>query len=117
MKFQFTTSATMKPHNSKKWWIDSGIIRPVTIQAENINDALKQYQTIVKDRFYVDVSDNAIKHKNKMYIDTKNGETIQTGYVITGSTEFEQDNPHKWITQYIDLWVTINILTNPFTEI
>lgn len=109
------TATTMKPHNNKKWWIDSGIIQPVTVKAENINDALKQYQTIVKDKFYIDISDNALKHKNEMFVDTKQGETIQTGYVITGKYEFDNDYG-KFVQQYIDLWVTINIITNPFTE-
>ena len=48
-----------------------------------------------------------------MYIDTVDGDVKQVGFVITGKTEFENDN-HKWSTQYIDLWV--NIITVVDTE-
>ena len=30
MLYQFKTTATMKPYNNEKWWIDSGIIRDIT---------------------------------------------------------------------------------------
>jgi hypothetical protein len=39
-----------------------------------------------------------------MYIDTTTG-TKQTGYVITGSTDFDKD--YKWYKQFIDIWVEI----------
>ena len=50
-----------------------------------------------------------------MYIDTKDG-AKQIGYVITGKTEFDNDR-RGWVTQYIDLWVTIQILQDAFTEV
>lgn len=85
----FKTTATMKPHNNKKWWIDSGIVREIHITAEN-----------------------AIKNKSEMYIDTATGESKQVGYVITGKTDFEDRDNYKWSTQYIDLWVTILTVTD-----
>ena len=41
-----------------------------------------------------------------MYVDTKDGNTKQIGYVITGKTEFN-DNYYRWVKQYVDLWVRI----------
>lgn len=38
----FQTSATMKPYNNKKWWIDSNFIRDKSIKAENLAAALVQ---------------------------------------------------------------------------
>lgn len=113
MLYQFETTATMKEYNRRKWWIDPDIIQEITTEAAAMGEALKKYQEAVKDRVNVDISDSAIKHKNAMYQDTGNGETVQVGFVITASTEF--DNDHRgWVKQYIDLWVTIKTVSNPF---
>ena len=116
MLYQFKTFATMKPYNDKKWWIDSGIIREITIKAATMGEALQQYREAVKDKYYIDISDNAIKNKNAMYQDTKSGEAVQVGFVLTASTEFD-DNYQRWVKRYIDLWVTVQTLTNPFQEV
>lgn len=113
-KFQFNTYATMKPHNAKKWWIDSDIVSPLTVDAENITETLKKYQITLKEKYCVDISNNAIKTAQPMYIDDNDGNAIQTGVVITAKTEFLDDNRHKWTTQYIELWASINILQNAF---
>ena len=107
MTFIFKTTTTMKEYNSRKWWIDSDIVREIRITAENIRAALGQYREIVAEKHYITISDNAIKNKNPMYIDTPNGEPKQIGYVITGKTDFEDRDNYKWSAQYIDLWVTI----------
>ncbi len=108
--YLFKTTATMKDKDRGKWWIDGNIINDKYVHAETIQDALKQYADIVDD--YVSISNNAIKNKQPMYIDTKDGKTQQVGYVITGKTPF--DNGHgKWIEKYIDLWIDISILTIP----
>lgn len=113
MLYQFKTTATMKPYNNKKWWIDSGIVREITIEADTITAAVKEYQKEVHDRFYIDISDNAIKTKAPMYRDTKTGEPVQVGFVITASTDFDNDR-RGWVKQFIDLWVDVNIISNPF---
>lgn len=111
-KYIFKTTATMKEYNNKKWWIDSDIIREIRIESENIKTALEQYREIVADKYYIYISENAIKNKSAMYVDTKDGEAKQVGYVITGKTEFEDRENYKWSTQYIDLWVTILTITD-----
>ena len=113
MFYQFKTIATMKPYNNKKWWISSDIVGEITVQADTIAAAVKEYQKEVHDRFYIDISDNAIKTKAPMYRDTKTGEPVQVGFVITASTEFDNDR-QGWVKQFIDLWVDINIISNPF---
>lgn len=112
--YLFKTTATMKEYNNKKWWIDSKIIRDKYINAENITEALEKYKNLVEEKEYIIISNNAIKNKNPMYIDTADGKTKQVGYVITAKTEFHDDNNYKWSTQYIDLW--IEILTIEDTE-
>ena len=113
-KYQFNTSATMKQYNRKKWWIDAGIVRPLTVDAENIAEAIKKYQITLKEKYCIDISNNAIKTAEPMYIDDNDGNAIQTGLVITAKTEFLDDDRHKWTTQYIELWASINILQNAF---
>ena len=104
MTFIFKTTTTMKEYNSRKWWIDSGIVREIQITADNLPAALEQYREIVEEKHYISISAHAIKNRNPMYIDTPDGEK-QIGFVITGKTEFESN--YKWVTQYIDLWVTV----------
>ena len=112
-QYIFKTVTTMKEYNNSKWWIDSNIITEKTILAENLDDALLQYKNLVEEKHYISISGNALKHKNPMYIDTKTGETKQVGYVITASTEFQYNNT-EWKKQYIDLWVSVSVVLNPF---
>ena len=114
----FNTTATMKEYNSKKWWIDSEIVREIQVEAENVKQALKKYREIVMDRNYIEISENALRCKNPMYIDTPTGEVKQVGYVITGKTEFEDRENYKRSAQYIDLWVTIiTVIDTEFEEV
>lgn len=105
--YRFETNTTMKPYNSRKWWIDKDYVRPITVQAENLKAALKKYQEYTEKSCYITISDNALKSKEPMYIDLKSGESKQIGYVITGKSDFQRDNG-SWTTQYIDLWVEIS---------
>ena len=103
--YMFETTTTMKEDNAKKWWIDSDIIRPIIISAENLKDALQKFVQHCDD-MCIEISNNALRTKNPMYVDTKDGNTKQIGYVITGKTEFN-DNYYRWVKQYVDLWVRI----------
>ena len=109
----FKTTATMKDYNRRKWWIDSGIIREITVEAETLQKALEQYRETVHDKYYIDISKNALKTKAAMYRDNANGEPQQCGYVITAKTDFDNDR-RGWVTQYIDLWVSVSVVLNPF---
>lgn len=71
MKYIFKTTTTMKEYNNKKWWIDSDIIREISVNADSLKQALEEYREIVKDKFYIEISNNAIKNKNPMFIDTQ----------------------------------------------
>lgn len=111
--YRFETTATMKPHNAKKWWIDEGIVRPLEIDAADLKIALQLWRERVQDRDYIDISRNAIKNPSPMYIDGKDGEPVQVGYVITGKTLFEDRDNYKSTEQYIDLWVSVAVVTRP----
>ena len=105
MRYTFDTTTTMESYNNKKWWISDDIIRRKTIEAKNLSEALKKYQDEVTNKDYITISDTALKRKNPMFVDTVEG-TKQVGYVITGSTDFDNDG-RGWVKQYIELWVTI----------
>lgn len=102
----FKTTTTMKPYNNKKWWITDDLISEICIQANNVKEAIEMYRNTVEEKFYVSISDNAIKTKQPMYVDTTEGNTKQVGYVITGKTSFD-DSYGRWVDQYIDIWVKI----------
>lgn len=110
-KYLFQTTVTMKPYNNKKWWIDSDIIRDIVIEADNINKALGQYQEQVSESG-INISDNALRTKEPMYITNSDGEDVQIGYVITGKSEFKDDVNYRWSTQYVDMWLTILTITD-----
>lgn len=114
MTYLFETTATMKPHNSRKWWIDAGIIRPVRIDAASLPEALEAYREHASAAG-VDISRSAIIRKNAMYVDRADGPQ-QIGYVITGKSEFDKGDYTGYSTQYIDLWVTIFVISSPWKE-
>ena len=107
MRNKYETTATMKEKKKKKWWIDSDIVCPVIIEADNLKTALQIWRDKVQERDYIKISNNALKSRSPMYIDGKNGEPVQVGFVITGKTEFDKGNYSGYTTQYIDLWVEI----------
>lgn len=111
MKFLFRTNTTMKEYNNKKWWIDSDTVPEMIIREDDLEAALKTYRILAKEQAFVDISDNALKKKDPMYVDTEKGPE-QVGYVITASTDFEVDYS-KSSRQYIDLWVSIYEIHQP----
>lgn len=116
VRYLFNTVTTMKEYNREKWWIDSNIVKPIEIVAENLNAALNDFAGIVSSDYCIDISKTAIKNKSNMYRDTKEG-TRQVGYVITGSTLFD-DNRQRWTKQFIDLWINIDtVIDTVFEEV
>lgn len=116
MTYIFKTTTTMKPYNNKKWWIDDDIVSEKRISANSVKEALSIYREEVEKKHYISISDNAMRNKSPMYVDTINGEVKQVGYVITGKTDFQTDN-YKWVAQYIDLWVSIiTVVDTKFEE-
>ena len=105
--YVFKTTTTMKEYNRDKWWIMDDIVKTFETTASTLSEALKSFQKFVEDTAYITISNNALKTKSPMYMDTKDG-TKQVGYVITGQTDFEDSDNYRWSKQYIDLWVDIS---------
>ena len=110
--YTINTYVTMKEYNAVKWWIDGKIIPPLHIQAETLKEAIEKYQDIVVNNYYITITKTALKNKKPVYIDTING-PLQTGFCITGSTDFEKPNYTGWSKQYIDLWLDIMETKHP----
>ena len=118
MKYIFKTNVTMKEYNYKNWWIDNDVIPEYCVNAESLNKALESFVKFAYDKAYITVSRNALRNKNKMYIDLKDGTSKQIGYVITGSTDFQKENYSGWSKQYVDLWIeVITITETDFSEV
>lgn len=115
--YLFRTSATIKPIDEKKWWIDRDIVPNTYINAENTKEALEEYIKRLEDEHYIYVSKNALKTKEAMYVDDReSGHPMQIGYVMTAKTNFD-NNGFNWVEKYIDLWIEISIITIPeFTQ-
>lgn len=77
MLYQFNTSTTMKEYNSNKFWIDCDIIKTIRINADNLTDALKQYQKTVKEKTYIEITDNALKTKTLCILTMKTAQRKQ----------------------------------------
>jgi len=111
--YLFKTSTHVKPIDSNKWWIDKDLIPDMYIKATNLNKALKEYQQKIDDHG-ITISNHAIKNREPMFRDDENGNPIQIGYVITAKTLFYNNATGKWIDKYIDLWIEIQEVKNPF---
>ena len=112
--YLFITTTTVKPIDKEKWWIDHKLVPNMYIRANKLHEALKEYQKIIED-YGITISTNALKNKSSMFIDDENGNPIQIGYVITGKTLFHK-NGEGWIDKYIDLWIEIQEIKNPFIK-
>jgi hypothetical protein len=109
--YRFVTSCTIKKYNSRKWWIDSGIVRPMEIEADTYKEAFTIWADSVMEEYGIGISNSAIRNKEPMYRDGVNG-SYQCGYVVTGSMEFDRDDYSGYCKQYIDLWVEIKTVQN-----
>lgn len=114
--YRFETTTTMKPYNNEKWYIDAHMVRPIEVQADSVTEALNLWRNIVQERDYIEISRNAMRTKNPMYSEYKDKRPKQTGYVITGKTEFDKGDYTGYCSQYIDLWVRITIVITPNFE-
>lgn len=110
MKYVFDTTTTMKSYNSKKWWIERDIINQIKVEADNLRNALELYREIVNSKYSVYISENALKHKDDMFITDKDGNDRQIGYIITGSSDFDRGDYSGYSKQYVDLWTSIYII-------
>lgn len=107
--YLFSTQVT---ENSSDFWIDSKIVSNFKVDANDINEAKHKFFDFVYSSSYITISKTQQKKANKIYVDTKEGETKQIGWVFIGSTEIDFGN--QWRKRFVSLWVSVNELVNTF---
>ena len=104
--YQFKTSVVP---TTDDFWIDAD--NTYTIEAETLEEALERFYEDLEGGNFINVSNNARKKKEPMYVDDKEGNQRQIGYVIKGSTEVEFGNYlGDFRKKYVDIWTTIKKL-------
>lgn len=111
--YRFKTSTTMKPYNRKKWWIMHDYVGEVNVKTNSLNEAIKNYAEYLRDKYGIVLSQNAIRNKEPMFRDRKDGESKQVGFVFTGKTTF-YDDYGKSSRQFIELWTDIDEVKSIF---
>lgn len=116
MFYSFDTTTTVKEKDRGKWWCDRDLVKIIELKANNLCEALEKYRQIVNDGTGIQISKNAIQQKENMYSDSRSfGKNHQVGYVLTGSTYFENNNGDM-IKKFVDLWIEIRTITYPSFE-
>ena len=104
--YQFKTSVVP---TTDDFWIDAD--NTYTIEAETLEEALERFYEDLEGENFINVSNNARKKKEPMYVDDKECNQRQIGYVIKGSTEVEFGNYlGDFRKKYVDIWTTIKKL-------
>ena len=80
--------------------------------AEDLETAKKGFLIELETKYGMQISKSAAKNPKKMYRDFPYGECVQCGLVYKGSTEV--DCNYQWKRKYADIWVTIEVLSNPY---
>ena len=109
MTYRLETKTTVKHHNKSKYWINREIVEDMEIEADSVKEALEIWRGKCSSLYGIEVSNNALKRKEEMWQDIKDGDRIhsrQVGWVITGKTMI-QNGDRGYTEQYIDLWVEI----------
>jgi len=107
MEYLLKTHVEMKPYNCKKYWVSSDIIRSPRLTANSVDGALKKFSDIAENNGVV-ISNTSLNRKEPMY----NKRDEQIGFVFTGYIEI--DNKGKLSKQYVDVWVEVLEIHNPF---
>lgn len=107
-KYLFQTTVTSSDSNV---WISNPLDK--VIYCEDLESAKKWYFTKLSGDDFIQVSNNAKKNLSPMYYDDKDGNAHECGFIVKGSTEIML-NDYKWVKKYIDLWVTVSEIINPY---
>lgn len=100
--FIFKTTTTVK---NPKYWILSDIISEFKIDTNDLTTAIEEFRNFAEKQD-ISITNNAIKCKSPMYIDTLNG-TKQVGYTFNASTDIYDDDTQRFTKQRLALWVEI----------
>lgn len=106
------TRVTMKPHNAGRFWIMGDIVKNKRIRADGITDLLRKYAEQA-EQDGITISANAINHREPMLRDLRDGRIVQCGYVLTGSSDFPDDDSGHYSRQFVNVWAEISVIASP----
>ena len=96
-----------------RFWIDGDIIRQKKIHAATLAEACEKYaKEAAADS--VEISKTQIKKPEKIYIDDKDGNAQQCGYLFKATTDIYDEERGKWTKCRAYILVTIYELKSPF---
>lgn len=96
-----------------RFWIADDIIRRKKIAAATLAEACKKY---AEEAAFsgVEISKTQQKRPKKIYIDDKDGNAQQCGYLFKASTDIYDEERGKWTKCRAEILVTIYELKSPF---
>ena len=96
-----------------RFWIDGDIIRRKKIHAATLAEACEKYaKEAAADS--VEISKTQQKRPAKIYIDDKDGNAQQCGYLFKATMKIYDDERGKWTNCRAEIWATVYELKSPF---
>ena len=96
-----------------RFWIDKDIISQKKIAAATLAEACEKYaKEAAADG--VEISKTQQKRPEKIYIDDKDGNARQCGYLFKATTDIYDEERGKWTNCRAEIWATVYELKSPF---
>ena len=96
-----------------RFWIDEDIISRQRIYAETIAEACEKY---AEEAAFagVEISKTQQKRPVKIYVDDKDGNAKQCGYLFKATKDIYDEERRKWTNCRAEIWATVYELKSPF---
>ena len=96
-----------------RFWIDKDIISRKKIAAATLAEACEKYAKEA-DAAGVEISKTQQKRPEKIYIDDKDGNAQQCGYLFKATTDIYDEERGKWTNCRAEIWATVYEVKSPF---
>lgn len=93
---------------TKGYWDQTMDNEKIELSSLNLEGAINELVEILKNDYGYEITKNALKHKNPIYRDMKEG-TKQVGFIIIGHTIAENTKLNKWSKIVSELWIDIKV--------
>ena len=96
-----------------RFWINRDIISQKIIPAATLAEACEKYaKEAAADS--VEISKTQQKRPAKIYVDDKDGNAQQCGYLFKATTDIYDEERRKWTKCRAEIWATVYELKSPF---
>ena len=96
-----------------RFWIDKDIISRKKTSTETLAEACEKYAKEAAAAG-VEISKTQQKRPEKIYIDDKDGNAQQCGFLFKATTHIYDEERGKWTKCRAEIWATIYELKSPF---